>query len=365
MTTGLHIERHSKGADPSYHSTKDTKTLKAMNLTRARIGRTFGLLVSLASVAHGLVAPTSIKVGRSCIQHGTRPCNLLASAPGAIKIRLHSAATMDPPPEKSNPFAKMERKRRLATGMAFLTGVADLALFMKYKSFATMMTGNTMWMALAMIEQRYMDVAYYASVIASYLAGLSIFRKTTLSWKEKTLPICAFLVATLFVGSDVMFKLYQSRWIPMMMLAAGFGIANSVGSEVTGTLTFVITGHMTRLTNQVVDRFSKTAGRKKFTLGDKQTFIQNFSIICGFFGGAAFAGVLKSKGILMEKIGVFSGIGLTYAGLFLWKDIESMGGAWWKRKDKELREVDDNGEVCKEDELLDPTMPTNGIEAKK
>lgn len=274
-------------------------------------------------------------------------------------VELKASEVSDAPKETS-PFARLERKRRLAFGMAFLTGISDLALNMKYKCFATMMTGNTMWMALAMIEQRFMDVGFYASVIFSYLAGLTVFRRSDLALKKKTLPLSAFLVAGLFVGSDVMFSIFQSRWIPTMMLAMGFGIVNSVGQEVTGTLTFVVTGHLTRMMNQIIDRASRTAGRKKFTLADKQGLVLNASIFVGFFCGAAAAGVLKAKGILANKLGVFSGIGLGYAVLFLWKDMESLGGAWWKRKSGAMCDVDDDGAVCPDDQLEDTT--TNGLE---
>lgn len=245
-------------------------------------------------------------------------------------------------------------------GMAFLTGIADLALFSKYKSFATMMTGNTMWMALALMEQRFMDVGYYASVILSYLTGVSIFRRSDLALKKKTLPLAAILVGGLFVGSDIVFNIYQHRWIPMMMLAMGFGISNSVGQEAAGTLTFVITGHMSRLVNQIVDRVSRTAGRSKLTLKDKQAFVQNASVIGGFFAGAFVAGILKAKGLLVEKVGIFSAIGLSYAALFLWKYMGSLGGASWKRKDGVMCDVDDDGEVCDDDQFDDGT---NTLEA--
>eukprot|EP00980_Cylindrotheca_fusiformis_P018281 scaffold5966_cov118-Cylindrotheca_fusiformis.AAC.6 len=320
------------------------------------------LLVSSAN-AFLTTPPSSIR-GKFCIlPQPTQPCLGLPSASsGPIRLRAAGVA-LDHPSTKTNPFTKMERKRRLATGMAFLTGVADLAFVLKYKSFATMMTGNTMWMALALVEQRYMDFGFYASVIASYVSGISLFRLLNLNKKEKAMPLYAFIVATLFVGSDVVFKMYQSRWIPMIMLATGFGLANSVGQETTGTLTFVITGHMTRLANQIVDRYSKTAGRKKFTLADQQTLVQNSAVIGGFFAGAAVSGILKAKGILVDKIGVFSAIGLTYAGLFLWKDMESLGGAWWKRKDKAMLDLDDDGQVVAEPGLIPSNLP-NGSENK-
>ena len=55
---------------------------------------------------------------------------------------------------------------------------------------------------------------------------------------------------------------------------------------------------------------------------------------------------MLTKGILADRVGVFSGIGLSYAALFLWKDIESLGGAWWLRKDGTMCDVDDDGEAC-------------------
>ena len=102
---------------------------------------------------------------------------------------------------------------------------------------------------------------------------------------------------------------------------------------------------MTRMTNQIVDRISRRAGRKKLSLADQQGFIQNASVCAGFFSGAAFAAILLGKGILVNKIGVFSAIGIIYGLLFLWKDIESLGGAWWLRKEKEMIDVDDDGAV--------------------
>jgi uncharacterized membrane protein YoaK (UPF0700 family) len=73
--------------------------------------------------------------------------------------------------------------------------------------------------------------------------------------------------------------------------------------EVAGSLTFVITGHMTRLVNQAVHRTSRTAGRKKL-----YSLVQNAAIIGGFFGGALFASFLKARQILF-KFGIISCLG--------------------------------------------------------
>jgi len=181
------------------------------------------------------------------------------------------------------------RKKRLATGMAFLTGWADLALFRRYKTFATMMTGNAIWLANAVTQSRYSAACYYASVIASYIVGLSLFRRMDLQLRKQCLRACALIVTALFVGSDIIQYYTQTQWIPVLMLASAYGIINSIGIEVSGTLTFVITGHMTKLTHQGVDRFSRKRGRKKLTDDDKAVVVQNSAVVAGFFGGALFA----------------------------------------------------------------------------
>lgn len=206
-----------------------------------------------------------------------------------------------------------------------------------------------MWMANAVIDKRYRDMAYYATVIFSYLCGLAAFRKADLSLKKKSLPICALAVAALFCGSDCVHCLLTdgARWVPMSMLALGFGIINSVGAEVAGTLTFVITGSMTRLVNQFVDRVSRTAGRKKLTEADKLAAIQQSSVVMGFFGGALLGCFLNSLNLL-HKFGNFSMLGFLYAALFLWQDMEFLGGAWWLREDGKMCDLDDDGRLCEE-----------------
>jgi uncharacterized membrane protein YoaK (UPF0700 family) len=238
-------------------------------------------------------------------------------------------------------------KNRLAAVCSFLTGWADVALFLRHKTFATMMTGNTLWLAQALVEQRYRLVGYYSSVIASYLMGLVVFRKTDLSLKQRTMPVSAALVASLFVASEVLhFAGVPS--IPVCLLALGFGIVNSVGAEVTGSLTFVVTGHMTKLTHQLVDRL---LSRKQKAM-DPKAVIQSLTVILGFLGGALWA-FLIHKVLLRQFHMEFSVLGISYGLLFLWQDMESLGGAWWLRKDKRMCELDDDGVMCQTAEELE------------
>ena len=192
---------------------------------------------------------------------------------------------------KAADFNKAVGKKRLATAMAFLAGWANIAIFLRFKTFATMMSGNTMWMAVALTERKFSTVAYYLAVMSSYLLGTGLFRRIDLSLRKKTLPVCSAIVASLFLAGDwIHYSTYGAmpniaKWIPMMMFAGGFGMINALGTEVTGTLNFVVTGHYSKLVNVVVDRFSRTAGRKRLTDPERNVATQNAAVSGGFFAG--------------------------------------------------------------------------------
>jgi len=256
---------------------------------------------------------------------------------------LKSAAVSAP---AATPARQFNYKKRVATFMAFMTGWADYLLVTKYKFFATMMTGNSMWMMNALVDARFRDVAFYASVIASYIFGVGLFRRAELTYKEKALRgLFAPIVTGCFLLSDYLTMLNPAcRWIPALLLASSWGIINSVGSEVTGTLIFVVTGAMTRVSNMMVDRISRTAGRKKIS---KEGMLMSLSVIGGFWMGAAWSVWLNKTMPDLIKHGVFSIIGLTYGCLFLWLDRDLLG-AWWKRKDGKLCEIDGEEVACVE-----------------
>jgi len=267
-------------------------------------------------------------------------------------------------------LTKASGRKRLAAAMAFLAGWADVTFLVKFQTFGTMLTGNTMQLGLAVAKTDLRTVAYYSSIIMSYLLGTAVFRRTDLSLRKKTMPICSLIVAVLFVLGDWIHLICSfssssigssgARWIPMMLFAGAFGIINALGTEVSGTLTFVVTGHLTRLVNQAVDRLSRTAGRQKMNELQRLAAVQNGAIFVGFVTGAAFGSLLLKRGLL-ERYGVFSIIGLLHAVLWLSHDMESLGGAWWLRKAKTLREVDSTGKFCELDGSDDMKIP--GVKA--
>jgi len=230
-------------------------------------------------------------------------------------------------------------KKRLAAGMAFLTGWANVTLFLKYKGFATMMTGNSFKLANALVDRRVRDVCLFVGLICSYMFGVGAFRRAELSFKNKSLHgLMAPLVAGAFIGSDYVGLIKPScQFLPATMLAFAFGIINSIGTEVTGTLIFVVTGAMTRLSNMIVDRISRTAGRKKIP---KEGALMSLSVIGGFILGAAWHTLLNKKAPELVSHGAASIIGGIYGLFFLWLDRVQIG-CWWSGKDAELCLIDE------------------------
>jgi len=299
-----------------------------------------------------LPSPASLKRTGLCMSNSfhnnevQRSSTLLPSLrqqqrPNAMNMR--KSTSIRSTPTFSDAIKADNGKKRLAAGMAFLTGWANVTLFLKYKCFATMMTGNTMWMARAAIEMRYVDVFYYMAMIFSYIMGLATFRKADLELREKSLRVCALIVFALFAGSDIIHAISKTKWVPLMMLSTGFGIINSIGNEIAGTLTFVITGHLTRLTNHFVDRISSKTDRKTI---NKSIILQNASVFGGFFMGSAWGCSLIAYKKWLTVPWSFSLLGFLYSSLFYWKGMEDFGGAWWLRENEKFCDVDDNGSLC-------------------
>ena len=108
-----------------------------------------------------------------------------------------------------------------------------------------MMTGNSMKMADALVAGRIADAAFFLTVIASYVLGQGTFRRAELSLKERALRgAFAPIVAGCFLLSNYLYWSDAARFLPGALLSFAWGIVNSVGSEVTGTLIFVVTGAM-------------------------------------------------------------------------------------------------------------------------
>ena len=232
-------------------------------------------------------------------------------------------------------------KKRLAAGMGFLTGWADMVLNAKLATFCSMMTGNLLWFIKALADWRWRDGIYYASVLAAYAGGLAVYRKCQIHAKQEQrfLPTMAATVAILFVLADFLLIRSSSfiyvKLLPACFLSFAFALVNGVGNDTAGTPTFVITGHMTKMMTSIVDdRAADTHSSWKATMQRllrQNGFRTQLSVFLGFGGGAILANVLRLQGIVN---GQFASIGILFSGLFLWKDALAKGRPWFSRSTK-------------------------------
>lgn len=93
----------------------------------------------------------------------------------------------------------------------------------------------------------------------------------------------------------------------------------------------------------IVDRISRTAGRKKIP---KEGCLMSLSVIGGFILGAAWSAFLYKTMPQLTNRGAFSIMGAIYGLFFLWLDREMLG-AWWTRKNGKLCEMDAEEVDCK------------------
>jgi len=227
------------------------------------------------------------------------------------------------------------QKRILGIAMAMTTGFADISIYTKFQCFCTMMTGNLIWLGRSLVHGQVRNSLYYSSLIFSYVMGLVAFRvfstnkESQLSkyysilsgkWKMRLLPKCAVTIVSIMAVANIFLNTTGMTWLPLTLTAFCFGIINSVGTQYTGSLTFVVTGHITKLTNEIMDYISMPKHEKNNV--DKGGMIQNASLVVGFLIGAMIA----SLNILPAKYEILS-IALLYAVSFLWKDRMEIVGA--------------------------------------
>jgi uncharacterized membrane protein YoaK (UPF0700 family) len=126
--------------------------------------------------------------------------------------------------------------------LIMIAGYADAIGFLQFRSFAGQMTGNTILLAIAIIEASWTQAAFYIAVIAAFLVGvlvsgglvrLGYAPALALSLSAAALAICAFLSA---------------RWTALL-LAFAMGAQNAATTRFgdASLNTVFITGDLQRL----------------------------------------------------------------------------------------------------------------------
>ncbi|CAB9527278.1 Major facilitator superfamily domain containing [Seminavis robusta] len=173
---------------------------------------------------------------------------------------------------------KLLSKTAFATSIAFLTGFADVFSFRMNRCYANMMTGNTIRLASALGEFRGMEALHLASMLFAYAFGALVYRSMVhyhiLEEKTSKPHVAARTSASpvmlaMFALSDLLFynnNLNSGGSGPknVIPLALAFGLLNSATTDAMGgTITFALTGHVSKLSSGISDWFFATDPRKR------------------------------------------------------------------------------------------------------
>lgn len=163
------------------------------------------------------------------------------------------------------PVTPSAPSKRLVFGLSYLAGISDITFLRLYSTFPTMMTGNTMKLTEAFLNTRYADTSFYVGCIFTYILGTVIFKITQKRQANVFADPNAFMTRYLrstprTFSLPILLSFYLSTFFgtyigspAMYLLSFSFGIINAVSIESAGTITCMLTGHMHKLSNTVVD----------------------------------------------------------------------------------------------------------------
>ena len=201
-----------------------------------------------------------------------------------------------------------------ASTMAFLAGCSDVLCIRRFQCYTAMMTGNVVSMSMSLADKKWTEATRRLSLIGCYFVGAIIVRSTESVCKEpikknsstmsasqgsdfRSRKIICSIVVAIFAIAD--------RMVWINLLALGYGIVYaSANLLLNGTITQLLTGHVTKLGIAVSDRL--LGADKDWNHGTSTTFC----IIVSFVSGGLLGTVLSH---LKQERPIFAMIGVIYA----------------------------------------------------
>lgn len=238
---------------------------------------------------------------------------------------LQDQLSTDPPVIATPPHralsVRVSKKAALINGMAFTVGWANVLCLLQYESFGTMMTGNTMFLAQNLVLGHWVSVGFYASLIASFCIGQSIFRAIDLRLPAgRAATFVAPLALLLAVLQDVLALMHPStaRW-HLALLSCILGMVCGLANEIDGVVVNMVTGHIQKIANMLFDFVTSThldATRSAALKTSSAVLASFFAGVCG--GTLAVEG--RAYASSQVFVPMFTPLGLAFAGLLCLHD---------------------------------------------
>lgn len=217
-------------------------------------------------------------------------------------------------------------KAWLYQGLSFFSGFADVFTYQQFNGFANKMTGNAIQTAASLAMRRWMDCAFYSSLLLSFAVGVAAYRIVDVKRKQRlTTSSAGALVAVLFASADfVLNRCHGTRWA-LLLVVAGSGLINAASSEETGAITSMVTGHLQKLANYGADVLALGTSPSAASKKAAQTSAR---VVVSFVGGVLAATLVPLRR-LSSSVPIFSAISIPFAAMLLFND----RAAWQARRD--------------------------------
>ena len=208
----------------------------------------------------------------------------------------------------------------LVNGLAFTLGWSNVLCLIKYRTFGTMMTGNTLYFGQNLVLGKWVDAAYYGSVIVSFVTGSLLYK--LVDWKspkKRAATMLAPFCLAMTVTQDALVS--EGRW-PVMLVTCVLGVMTSVSNDYDGIVTNVVTSHIQKFTVKMFDNVVKPTSLDDKTKADMRT---SGLVIAAFFSGVCFGTAVARLVNIPNRHPpfqppVFTPLGIVFAGLLLLHD---------------------------------------------
>ena len=212
------------------------------------------------------------------------------------------------------------RRPTMNKSLAFLAGVCDVICYRRHGCYANMLTGNAIQAANALSTLRLADMAFFLSILGSYMVGFGAYRAVDRSVQEHnsnvveangnadsaenprrkrlvTPAVVAPVIMSLFTLYDMLvIKTGAGRWT-VPILVVGSAMINSAGLESTGAVCNMMTGNFGKTANFLTDcTLHKFLGGPEPSADLKKGARKSGKIIGSFFAGVALTGAMIAGG---------------------------------------------------------------------
>lgn len=185
-------------------------------------------------------------------------------------------------PARRRPIITEDQERRVfTTSMLVSAGVIDAFCYRHFKCFPTMMTGNTVRCMDAVARNDFPSTILYMTLIGNYVLGCSVFQSIKIwqqeedgedegrsqrvpskknnifvNWVKRTpmLIAVARIAFAALILSDILERFLRTLSLPehlqnwhLAPMALAFGMVNTATTDATGTVTYAMTGHWTKI----------------------------------------------------------------------------------------------------------------------